>query len=154
MLAAHRERARALGARVRQARGEDLTAAILRVEGDGGGRYDLLATFPGTVVYGALGLDIPAGLRDIAEMRLEVSAEQLGRGVADVLFAYASELPGIREAETSLSQLRDNPLFRGLRAVRAGEAHFVGAHWFGGSTIAADLVVDDLERLLLGGVGS
>jgi iron complex transport system substrate-binding protein len=87
--------------------------------------------------------------QDVDEFALYPSAEQIGLMAADVVF-YTHYGP---EAETTLPQVTSNPLWKNLEAVREGRAYNVPEdHWIVGIGVqAANLVLDDLEKLLLEG---
>lgn len=77
----------------------------------------------------------------------EISLERTELADGDAIFAwtYSSD-----EAE-ALGELREDPLWERLDAVRDDRAYFVGSHWYGTGPLSANLVLDDLERYLVGG---
>ena len=153
MLTAYEQRAEEVGRRIQQTRGEDFTIAIMRSRPDSQ-LFELPGIFSGNIVYGDVGLPLPQGLRgpdEEGETTLDVSLEELSRGDADAIFVYAGAGADAREQSTAqIEVLMEEPVFQRLQASESGNVYPVGAHWFYGSKIAANLVLDDLERYLLG----
>jgi iron complex transport system substrate-binding protein len=105
------------------------------------------AYFPGTIVDD-LGLNRPES-QDVVETEpIYVSYERVDLADADVIFIYA--FGADREAEKLREDLQSNPLWRRLTAVRSGAVYELGDHWYGSGAIAANLALDDVERILLG----
>lgn len=87
------------------------------------------------------------------EERTDLSIERLGEIDADILFYYVGS-SGTDPAEAAQAQqaITANPLWGTLGAVQRDRAYEVDqAHWFScGSLQAQNLVLDDVERLMLG----
>lgn len=112
-------------------------------------RFELPGIFSGSVVYGDVGLPLPEGLDEFAESDegfLEISREEFGLGDADEIFLYTvyAENP-----EREVEAFREDPVFQTLRAAETGSVYAVRDHWFAGSLLAANLILDDLEKYLL-----
>jgi len=140
LLAAYEERAAALGARY----GDDRpTVSVVRFL-PGETRIYLKDTFIGTILQDA-GLPRPPA-QDVHEFALYPSGEQVGLMDGDVIF-HSHYGPAEDTTEAAITGGR---LWQRLRAVRAGRVHEVPeGHWMLGIGIgAAQLVLDDLERLL------
>lgn len=104
-------------------------------------------------VLSEAGLRRPAGQRtpDEGQFYIGLSTERLTEADADVMFYFPGSVASDpEEAAAQTAQLRANPLWGQLRAVRAGQAHQVASQWwFSCSSVqAANLILDDLERLL------
>ncbi len=72
----------------------------------------------------------------------ELSLENIGLVDADVLFVFAGEVASAPQLDALLAQ----PIYQTLGAVQAGRAFPVGAHWFGFGVLAAEAILDDVER--------
>jgi len=89
---------------------------------------------------------------DPQEGIIEVSPELIPELDADAIFYFASGGGFDPEAsERTFRRFRENPLWRGLRAVREGRVWRVGEdHWLAvGGPRSAGLILDDLEKYLL-----
>ncbi len=130
-----------------EALGEELEVSIVRPRPDALRLYSG-ASFSGTVVRDA-GLSVsPVPGLDDGEVLLDTSRERLGLVDADAVFVWAYE--GTPEdEEAAVDDLLQDPLFRRLGAARRGDVHEVGKYWLGLGPLAANLVLDDLERHLL-----
>jgi iron complex transport system substrate-binding protein len=104
-------------------------------------------SFVGTVVLDA-GFSFPESVDDF---EFEISRELLSELDADAIFVWAYEGTD-RDSERELvNDLLEDPLFRRLDAAKRGDVYVVGDHWIGSGTLAANLVLDDLEEHLLDG---
>ncbi|HWB70646.1 MAG TPA: ABC transporter substrate-binding protein [Egibacteraceae bacterium] len=134
-------RAEALGDRI----GEP-TVSVVRFMPDQTRLYQK-ASFIGTILQD-VGLPRSSS-QDVDEFALEIGPEQVELADADVVFftAYGPE------ADTTQSQVTSTPLWSNLGAVRGGRIYAVpDDYWMLGIGIqAANLVLDDLERLLADG---
>jgi iron complex transport system substrate-binding protein len=118
-------------------------------------RFDLPGIFVGSVVYTDAGLRLPPRLVEYHAANpnvpiLGISAEEftLAEG-ADALFLWvASGDP--EEDEAVIAAALEHPVLRRLEAVDQGRAFAMGDHWFSESVLGASLILDDLERALLG----
>ncbi|MBY0395931.1 MAG: hypothetical protein K2X91_05585, partial [Thermoleophilia bacterium] len=98
-------------------------------------------------------------LRDVAAVRCELGERlsQIEPGAAprigaDVFLVYSAANAATEdEHATARARLAANPLWRKLRAVRAGQVYEVDSFtWAGGGIIWADRVLDDLAERLWG----
>jgi len=145
MLTDYEKRAADIGARLTEKfGGEKPTVSIVRFL-PGETRIYLSETFIGTILEDT-GLPRPA-TQQKKDFALYPSPEQISKMDADLLF-FTHYGP---KAKTTLPQITSNPLWHNLRAVEQGDAYAVAEdHWMLGIGIqAANLVLDDLERLLL-----
>ena len=104
------------------------------------------AYFSGTILE-ALGVPRPADQDVVEDGPIRISYEQVGSADADTVFLY--RLSG-EDAASQREALAANPLWQRLRAVGAGRVFEVDDHWYGSGPQAARLVLDDVERALLG----
>jgi len=155
LLGDYEARARGFGERFREATGRrvgETTVSVIRFRPDAIRAY-LASSFAGSVIEEA-GLARPEVQRaKPAPPGLpfaELSTELIPEIDADHIFIFQ---PGDPEEETAevLEDVRNNPLWGRLRAVRAGNVHEVGNDelWFEGTVIAAGAILDDLEKYLL-----
>jgi len=136
-------RAEELAVRIRQA--PPTTVTIARADPEQLRLYGK-AYFSGTMLD-QLGILRPASQDVVEDSPIRVSYEQVAAADADVVFLY--RLSG-EDAARQQAQLAANPLWQRLRAVRDGRVIEVDDHWYGSGPTAADLVLDDVERALLG----
>lgn len=147
-LSAYDERAMEIGRRL-GVPDEAPTVAVVRA-GESL-RFELPGIFSGSVLYRDVGLPLPPGLREPAEAgepTLQISQEQFSRGDAEVLFLYSANE---ENPQQEIEAVREDPLFQTLQAVDSGNVYAVGEHWFWGSLIAANLILDDLFEHLVEG---
>lgn len=108
------------------------------------------------VVLSDIGLERPAAQRALADglsggPRLyNLSLEELRLVDADFVFVYVTNLLSPGEATNHLEEVRNNDLWSTLSAVRNGTLHVVENNWFAAGYIAANAIIDDLYRLVLG----
>lgn len=153
-ISAYEERVGELGRRVGERLGNPSVSA-LRITED-----QLLLYYscfwPGSVLAEA-GLRRPQnqqrddGCPSFQEQHADVlSLEKLPEADADALFYYVGG--GRDGAEALKDRMTENPLWRSLHAVQNDRAFAVGGDaWLFANARAADLVLDDLEKHLLGG---
>lgn len=107
--------------------------------------------FPGTVLEDA-GLSRPPSQNLSAEETKEkygntvqyfISKELLHRADGDVMFVTGSQ-----EQQQTLQDLKAEPLWSKLNAVKQGKVYEVGGYWIGSSYLAANQVIDDLFKRL------
>jgi iron complex transport system substrate-binding protein len=143
--------------RIRAALGVGLPegpVAILRATPDHL-RFDLPGIFNGSVVYGDAGLSLPPSLAAYSaanpdENFVMISREQFDMAEgATALFVWSVGGDPEEDRRVIEAALAD-PLLGRLDAVRQGRVYPVGDHWFAASVLGADLILDDLERHLLG----
>lgn len=129
---------------------EGTTVAFARPGADGGFRVDSMpSAFPGSVAAQAgidllvpEGVPIDSGFAELSGERLNVLQDADFIVVADFTVTGASEEDGI-------SQFNDNPLWRTLPAVQAGNvAQVSGLVYNGGNYFAARALLDALADLL------
>ncbi|MEU7888042.1 iron-siderophore ABC transporter substrate-binding protein [Microbispora bryophytorum] len=104
------------------------------------------ASFIGTILQDA-GIPRPAN-QNIPDLAAEVSAENIDQADADVIFTGVYGDP----KATQKSAVQGNPLWKNLKAVKAGHAYEVPDEtWYLGLGVTAAMeVVGDLERYLAG----
>jgi hypothetical protein len=78
-----------------------------------------------------------------------LSLEELRLADADYLFVYSTDGLSDGDAASFLAEVRENPVWSTLSVVQNGRAHVVDDHWFAAGYIAADAIMDDIERLVL-----
>lgn len=146
VLAEYERRARELGDTFR---GEDIEVSIVRPRSDVVRLYTG-ASFAGTVIRDA-GLSVaPVPGVGEGEVLLDTSRERLDLAEADAVFVWAYEGTPQDEEET-IDELLNDPLFQRLEVVRREEVYEVGKHWLGLGPLAANLVLDDIEKHLVEG---
>ncbi|GHH10222.1 ABC transporter substrate-binding protein [Streptomyces lanatus] len=120
------------------------TVSMLRFMPDGVIRLYANASFIGTILKDA-GIPRPKN-QDIEDLAAEVSAENIDQADADYIF---TGVYGDAKA-TDKSRAQGNPLWKNLKAVKAGHAYDVPDEtWYLGLGVtAADEVVADLEKYL------
>ncbi len=140
-LAAYDKKADALDAKL----GADKPAvSMVRYLPDGVIRLYANASFIGTILKDA-GIPRPEN-QDIEDLAAEVSAENIDQADADYIF---TGVYGDAKA-TDKSRAQGNPLWKNLKAVKAGHAYDVPDEtWYLGLGVtAADEVLGDLEKYL------
>lgn len=139
LLAAYEQRAEQVGVAVDDA----VQASVVRFV-PGEIRLYAKASFIGTVLED-VGIARPP-VQDVEEFDVVVSAERIDEAVGDVVFVGTYGDP----AETDGPAVLGGPLWQRLPAVQAGDVHEVDDDvWFLGTGVgAAELVLDDLERVL------
>ncbi|MEH1822468.1 MAG: iron-siderophore ABC transporter substrate-binding protein [Nostoc sp.] len=75
-----------------------------------------------------------------------ISWEKLSDADGDVMFVVSDD---IRQRNTAWEQIRTQPLWSKLKVVQQHKVHQVNFYWFGFGPIAANQVVDDLEKYVL-----
>lgn len=140
-LAAYDKKVDALGAEL----GADKpSVSMVRFMPDGVIRLYANASFIGTILKDA-GIPRPKN-QDIEDLAAEVSAENIDQADADYIFTGVYGDP----KATDKSRAQGNPLWKNLKAVKAGHAYDVPDEtWYLGLGVtAADEVVADLEKYL------
>lgn len=120
------------------------TVSMVRYLPDGVIRLYANASFIGTILKDA-GIPRPEN-QDIEDLAAEVSAENIDQADADYIF---TGVYGDAKA-TDKSRAQGNPLWKNLKAVKAGHAYDVPDEtWYLGLGVtAADEVLGDLEKYL------
>lgn len=93
------------------------------------------------------------GLPAWAEGGDDFSLERVGEIDADVIYLYGSENDPA-ELQAEMDEITSSPVWQSVPAVQAGNSHAMESYWFGFGPTEAMLVLDDLERTLLGLAGS
>ncbi|PSO49643.1 MAG: hypothetical protein BRC33_06115 [Cyanobacteria bacterium SW_9_44_58] len=108
--------------------------------------------FPGIVLEDA-GLSRPPSQDLSAEetnkkygntIQYSISKELLHRADGDVMFVAGSQ-----EQQQTFQNLKADPLWSKLDAVKQGKVYEVGGYWIGASYLAANQVIDDLFKYLI-----
>lgn len=120
------------------------TVSMVRYLPDGVIRLYANASFIGTILKDA-GIPRPKN-QDVEDLATEVSAENIDQADADYIF---TGVYGDAKA-TDMAKAQGNPLWKSLKAVKAGHAYDVPDEtWYLGLGVtAADEVVEDLEKHL------
>ncbi|MET9149306.1 iron-siderophore ABC transporter substrate-binding protein [Streptomyces sp. NPDC057197] len=140
-LAAYEKRAHELGAKLGA---HKPSVSMVRYMPNGVIRLYANDSFIGTILKD-VGVPRPKN-QDIADLAAEISAENIDKADADYIFSGVYGNPDA----TSRSKARGNPLWKNLKAVKAGHAYDVPDEtWYLGLGVtAADSVLDDLQRYL------
>jgi iron complex transport system substrate-binding protein len=106
--------------------------------------------FIGTILEDA-GLPRPSS-QDKPGAAYEISKERIQDADGDVIFmwTYGYNQQYQQEAQTALDQLKADPLWSQLNAVQQGNVYQVPGYWIGAGPLAANAVVDDLFKYLVG----
>lgn len=82
----------------------------------------------------------------------EISKERIWDADGDVIFmwAYGYSQQRQQEAQTALQRLKTDPLWSQLNAVQQGKVYEVPSYWIGAGPLAANAVLDDLFKYLVG----
>lgn len=89
------------------------------------------------------------GLPAWAEGGDDFSLERVGEIDADVIYLYGSENDPA-ELQAEMDEITSSPVWQSVAAVQAGNSHAMESYWFGFGPTEAMLVLDDLERTLVG----
>ncbi|MEP0906758.1 iron-siderophore ABC transporter substrate-binding protein [Leptolyngbya subtilissima ST-M1] len=136
----------------------DLRVSVVRIYPDTINLY-LRDSFAGTVLQDAglarptaqdIGADKAAALFD-NPIQTSISRELLGQADGDVIFLWMGENTpeATATAKQKLEALRQDPLWRQLKAVQAGRVYTVPSYWIGSGPIAANAILDDLFKYLV-----
>lgn len=126
------------------ASGSDVEVSVVRCFGTSCRYLPGGSSFPGQVLD-ELGVARPALQASDPEGRafVEVSPERVDLLAGDLIVVFGTD------AEDTIEQLQDNPLWLQLEAVQAGRVHPVDdAAWFTGSALAVEVIVDEMVELL------
>jgi iron complex transport system substrate-binding protein len=129
---------------------QTLEVSVITVPVDGSITVYLDQTFAGTIVRDA-GLQRPPSQRH-SGFSERLSRERIQDIDADVIFLWNSALPGEddQEINAAVTQLKQDPLWQQLNAVQTDRVYEVPYYWIGPGPIAANLVIDDLFKYLVG----
>lgn len=112
--------------------------------------------FPGTILEDA-GLSRPPSqdlnleetrALNFSTIQYLVSREVLDKADGDVIFVSVGNWDD--KIQEVLASLKTDPLWAKLNAVEQGTVYEVGDYWIGSGAIAANAVLDDLEKYLIG----
>jgi iron complex transport system substrate-binding protein len=106
--------------------------------------------FIGTILEDA-GLPRPPS-QDKSGAAYEISKERIRDADGDVIFmwTYGYNQQYQQEAQSALEQLKTDPLWSQLNAVQQGKVYEVPGYWIGAGPLAANAVIDDLFKYLVG----
>jgi iron complex transport system substrate-binding protein len=119
----------------------------------------LLDSFCGTVLQDA-GLSRPESQNITASeakklfgnsVQVSIGNELIEKADGDVIFVWTGENTS-QENETAnkkLEQLKSNPLWQNLKAVKENKVYLVPNYWIGSSILAANAILDDLFKYLI-----
>ncbi|MFP4644565.1 MAG: ABC transporter substrate-binding protein [Spirochaetales bacterium] len=120
----------------------DIEVSIVRVFPDGLRLYQN-ETFVGGILND-VGLSRPSS-QDKDQLWDNISLERAEEADGDAVFVWSLG----EEADRAYEQLQEDPLWASLDAVQAGNVYSVPGYWIGRGPIAADEVLNDLERYLV-----
>lgn len=140
LLQEYQERVQALASRLENP--EAIEVSVVRVLPNGLRLYQN-DTFVGGILKD-VGLSRPPS-QDEDDLWLQISRERMKLADGDVIFVWSLG----SEAETTRKRLEDDPLWAKLDAVEAGRVYEVPGYWIGRGPIAANKVLDDLEKYLI-----
>ncbi|MGF9697434.1 iron-hydroxamate ABC transporter substrate-binding protein [Paenibacillus sp. MABNR03] len=101
----------------------------------------------GPILYDDLGLTPAKGIADIDSSKpyQVISREILPDFDADAIFVVVNS---DEEAENMFKELQDNPIWQGLKAVKAGHVYTIGAQpWLDYSAIGNKMALDDAKEM-------
>ncbi|MGH2583916.1 MAG: iron-siderophore ABC transporter substrate-binding protein [Dehalococcoidia bacterium] len=127
---------------------EETTVSIVRANIDVITIY-LSESFPGTIIDD-VGLPRPPA-QTAAAFGAQISRERFREADASVIFlwSYGATSQIAKDAQTVLQNLETDPLWQQLHAVQQGRVYEVPAYWIGSGILAANAVLDDLDRYLV-----
>lgn len=107
--------------------------------------------FCGTIVADAGLPRPPSQINEQDLSSLTIGKEVLQKVDGDVIFVwtYGDNKDIIQGAQTTLKQLKADPLWSKLKAVQQDKVYEVSSYWYGVGPIAANLVIDDLFKYLV-----
>lgn len=120
----------------------DKPVSVLRVGTDG--FYSVRFGSMESSLLRAVGIPRPANQQDPEDFAFDLSLERVEEIDAYAIFVYVDQ-----DAEDELAALQANPLWERLEAAQAGRVFLVESSvWNGLDPIAANLILDDIERHL------
>ena len=129
--------------------GKPITVSVIRIYPQGISFYQP-DSFSGSILKDA-GISRPP-LQSKGGVQELISQELISEADADVIFywAYGDDYHNKSDRlEKSLDQLTSDSLWLQLKAVQQGKVYQVPDYWIGYSVLAANAVIDDLEKYLL-----
>lgn len=130
-------------------KGKPITVSIIRIYPDSISFYQP-DSFSGSILQDA-GISRPP-LQSKEGVQELISQELISEADADVIFywAYRDDYQSQSDRlEKSLNRLTSDPLWLQLKAVQQGKVYQVPDYWIGYGVLAANAVIDDLEKYLL-----
>jgi iron complex transport system substrate-binding protein len=135
-----------------------IKVSVVRVYPDKINLY-LLDSFCGTVLQDA-GLSRPESQNFTASqanklfsnsIQMSIGNELIEKADGDVIFiwTYENNAKGNQTAQKKLEQLKSSPLWKNLKAVKAGKVYVVPSYWIGSGMLAANFIIDDLFKYLV-----
>jgi iron complex transport system substrate-binding protein len=123
------------------------TVSVVRVHSDSITLY-LSGSFVGTIIDD-VGLPRPAA-QTAEGFSAQISRERFRDADADVIFlwSYGATAQIARDAQAAREQVKADPLWSQLAAVRQGRVYDVPGYWIGSGILAANAVLDDLFKHL------
>ncbi|WP_279387510.1 ABC transporter substrate-binding protein [Rubrobacter taiwanensis] len=120
---------------------EETGVAVLQVSSEYVANYSGADSFAGAIVD-EIGFAPAQNIPDY-----EISLELIPDIDADHIFVHAA-VSEEEDADEVLDTLLSEPLWQRNPAVREDRAYVVGEHWYGFGLVAANAVLDDLEKYL------
>ena len=130
-------------------KGKPITVSVVRIYPHGITLYQP-DSFSGAILKEA-GLSRPPSQRQGGGQQL-ISQELISEADADVIFywAYGDDYYSKTERiQNNLEQLKSDPLWLQLNAVKQGKVYQVPDYWIGYGPLAANAVIDDLFKYIL-----
>ncbi|MCK9494348.1 MAG: ABC transporter substrate-binding protein [Dehalococcoidia bacterium] len=151
-IAAFEARAADIAGRIEAAGLDQLTVSVIRGITDGFRLAAANESFPAPILdeAGLTRTDVQRNTpTDFGEISL--SLEQTAQAEADIIIVV-HRAPGENPAQAeALEEMMTSPLWQTLTAAKEGRVYDVSIdHWLQGGPIAANLILDDIERHLLG----
>lgn len=127
---------------------DETTVSVLRI---GATRFTIYQkeSFPGTILEEA-GVERPAS-QNVDDFAVDLSREEIAEADADAVFLFSFGATSEEDVENrrEVEEISRTPLWRRLEAVQENRVYEVGDYWSGAGFIAANLILDDLEKHLL-----
>jgi iron complex transport system substrate-binding protein len=130
-------------------KGEPITVSVIRIYPQGVTFYQP-DSFSGSILKDA-GLSRPPLQRQGGGQQL-ISQELISEADADIIFywAYGDDYHSKEDRiQHSLEELKSDPLWLKLNAVKQGKVYQVPDYWIGYGPLAANAVIDDLYKYIL-----
>lgn len=129
---------------------KETEVSVVRIYPNGISLYQK-GSFSGSILEEA-GLPRPQSQRT-EEVQHQISKERIRDGDGDVVFlwTYSDDFRGDTQGkQTVVENLKADPLWSQLNAVRQGKVYEVPDYWIGFGPLAANAVIDDLFKYLVG----
>jgi len=130
-------------------RSNQIKVSVVRIYPDGIAVY-FKDSFCGSILVDA-GLSRPSIQNELGGQQ-RLSKERIRDLDADVMFlwTYGYNAEQAQQANSALKKLKADPLWSQLEVVKQGKVYEVPDYWIGDSILAANAVVDDLFKYLMG----